>query len=61
MADPGPPRPHLIATIVPHQEACAVGLAAVLYEFGSPLAIEEIDVEDPRAGEVMVRMAASGV
>jgi S-(hydroxymethyl)glutathione dehydrogenase / alcohol dehydrogenase len=38
-----------------------LGLAAVLYEFGSPLAIEEIDVEGPRAGEVMVRMAASGV
>jgi S-(hydroxymethyl)glutathione dehydrogenase / alcohol dehydrogenase len=44
-----------------HQEAFAVTRAAVLYEFGSPLAIEEIDVEEPRAGEVMVRMAASGV
>jgi S-(hydroxymethyl)glutathione dehydrogenase/alcohol dehydrogenase len=38
-----------------------LGLAAVLYQFGSPLAIEEIDVEGPRAGEVMVRMAATGV
>jgi S-(hydroxymethyl)glutathione dehydrogenase / alcohol dehydrogenase len=38
-----------------------LGLAAVLYEFASPLAIEEIDVEGPRAGEVLVRMAASGV
>jgi S-(hydroxymethyl)glutathione dehydrogenase / alcohol dehydrogenase len=38
-----------------------LGLAAVLYEFASPLAIEEIDVDGPRAGEVMVRMAASGV
>jgi S-(hydroxymethyl)glutathione dehydrogenase/alcohol dehydrogenase len=38
-----------------------LGQAAVLYEFGSPLTIEEIDVQGPRAGEVMVRMAASGV
>jgi len=38
-----------------------LGLAAVLYEFASPLAIEEVDVDGPRAGEVMVRMAASGV
>lgn len=38
-----------------------MGLAAVLYEFASPLAIEEVDVDGPRAGEVMVRMAASGV
>jgi S-(hydroxymethyl)glutathione dehydrogenase / alcohol dehydrogenase len=36
-------------------------LAAVLYEFASPLVIEEIAVDGPRAGEVMVRMAASGV
>jgi S-(hydroxymethyl)glutathione dehydrogenase/alcohol dehydrogenase len=38
-----------------------LGLAAILYEFGAPLSIEDIDVDGPRAGEVMVRMAASGV
>lgn len=35
--------------------------AAVLYEFSSPLVIEEIDVQPPGAGEISVRMAASGV
>ncbi len=35
--------------------------AAVLYEFASPLVIEEIDVDPPEAGEVAVRMVASGV
>jgi S-(hydroxymethyl)glutathione dehydrogenase/alcohol dehydrogenase len=35
--------------------------AAVLYEFGSPLVVEEIDLEPPRAGEVSIRLAASGV
>jgi S-(hydroxymethyl)glutathione dehydrogenase / alcohol dehydrogenase len=35
--------------------------AAVLYAFGEPLAIEDVAVEAPQAGEVLVRMAASGV
>jgi S-(hydroxymethyl)glutathione dehydrogenase/alcohol dehydrogenase len=35
--------------------------AAVLHEFGKPLAIEALEVEAPRAGEVLVRLAASGV
>lgn len=35
--------------------------AAVAWEAGKPLAIEEIDVEGPREGEVLVRIAASGV
>jgi S-(hydroxymethyl)glutathione dehydrogenase / alcohol dehydrogenase len=35
--------------------------AAVLHEYEEPLAIEEVDVEAPRAGEVLVRLAASGV
>ena len=35
--------------------------AAVLHEAGKPLAIEEVAVEEPRAGEVLVRIAASGV
>jgi S-(hydroxymethyl)glutathione dehydrogenase/alcohol dehydrogenase len=36
-------------------------LAAVLYESGKPLVIEEVEVADPQAGEVMVRMKAAGV
>jgi S-(hydroxymethyl)glutathione dehydrogenase / alcohol dehydrogenase len=35
--------------------------AAVLYEYGAPLVVREVDLDDPRDGEVLVRMAASGV
>ena len=35
--------------------------AAVAWESGKPLAIEEIDVNGPRAGEVLVRIVATGV
>ena len=35
--------------------------AAVLREFHTPLQVEEVDVESPRAGEVLVKLAASGV
>lgn len=35
--------------------------AAVLYETHQPFVIEEVDIEAPRAGEVMVRLVASGV
>jgi S-(hydroxymethyl)glutathione dehydrogenase / alcohol dehydrogenase len=35
--------------------------ASVLYEQGKPLGIEELELEAPRTGEVLVRMVASGV
>ena len=35
--------------------------AAVAWEAGKPLIIEEIDVEGPKAGEVLVRIHTSGV
>jgi S-(hydroxymethyl)glutathione dehydrogenase / alcohol dehydrogenase len=35
--------------------------AAVAWEAGKPLAIEEIDVEGPRKGEVLLQVKASGV
>jgi S-(hydroxymethyl)glutathione dehydrogenase/alcohol dehydrogenase len=35
--------------------------AAILDEPGRPLAIREVRVDEPRAGEVLVRMTASGV
>lgn len=35
--------------------------AAVLHEHHQPLVIEDLDVENARAGEVLVRIAASGV
>jgi len=35
--------------------------AAILEEFGSPLQVQEVDLAEPRAGEVLVRLAACGV
>src|SRR4051812_1420990 len=35
--------------------------AAVLEEFGQPLSIEEVDLAEPKAGEVLVRLVACGV
>jgi S-(hydroxymethyl)glutathione dehydrogenase/alcohol dehydrogenase len=35
--------------------------AAVLEEFGRPLEIQEVDLADPKAGEVLVRLVACGV
>jgi Zn-dependent alcohol dehydrogenase len=35
--------------------------AAVLYEPGTPLAVEEVELQEPRAGEVLVRVEAAGV
>ena len=35
--------------------------AAVLEEFGQPLEVQEIDLAEPKAGEVLVRLVACGV
>ena len=35
--------------------------AAVLEEFGQPLVVQELDLADPKAGEVLVRLVACGV
>ena len=35
--------------------------AAVLEEFGAPLAVQEVDLADPAPGEVLVRLQACGV
>ena len=35
--------------------------AAVLEEFGRPLAVREVDLAEPRAGEALVRLEACGV
>ena len=35
--------------------------AAVLEEFGAPLAVQDVDLADPRQGEVLVRLEACGV
>ena len=36
-------------------------LAAVLHEPGTPLALEDLELEPPRAGELQVRVEAAGV
>ena len=35
--------------------------AAVLEQFGVPLAVQEVELEEPRAGEALVRLVACGV
>src|SRR6266852_2480629 len=35
--------------------------AAVLEEFGAPLGVQELELAEPRAGEVLVRLVACGV
>jgi S-(hydroxymethyl)glutathione dehydrogenase/alcohol dehydrogenase len=35
--------------------------AAVLEEFGAPLQVQEVELSEPKAGEVLVRLAACGV
>ena len=35
--------------------------AAVLEEFGQPLEVQEIDLAEPKSGEVLVRLTACGV
>ncbi len=35
--------------------------AAVLEEFGTPLRVQDVDLEEPHAGEVLVRLEACGV
>ncbi|HEY2768501.1 MAG TPA: alcohol dehydrogenase catalytic domain-containing protein [Solirubrobacteraceae bacterium] len=35
--------------------------AAVLEEFGKPLVVQELDLAEPREGEVLIRLAACGV
>jgi S-(hydroxymethyl)glutathione dehydrogenase/alcohol dehydrogenase len=35
--------------------------AAVLEEFGAPLAVQEVELEEPRVGEALVRLVACGV
>ena len=35
--------------------------AAIAWEAGKPLSVEEIEVAGPKAGEVLVRIVATGV
>jgi S-(hydroxymethyl)glutathione dehydrogenase / alcohol dehydrogenase len=44
----------------PGKEGAAVR-AAVLYEVGRPLEVQDVELDGPRQGEVLVRIAATGV
>ena len=35
--------------------------AAVLYEVNKPLVVEQLDIDEPRSGEVRVKIASAGV
>ncbi|MDE2802052.1 MAG: alcohol dehydrogenase catalytic domain-containing protein, partial [Chloroflexota bacterium] len=35
--------------------------AAVLWELGQPLSIEEVELDPPKAGEVRVKIGAAGI
>jgi S-(hydroxymethyl)glutathione dehydrogenase/alcohol dehydrogenase len=35
--------------------------AAIAFEVGKPLVVDEVDLEGPKAGEVMVELRATGV
>ena len=35
--------------------------AAVLYEQKSPLVLEDVELDDPKAGEVLVKIGAAGI
>ncbi len=35
--------------------------AAVLYEYKQPLALEDVDLDDPKEGEVLVRIGSAGI
>ena len=35
--------------------------AAVFYEVNQPLVVEEVELDDPKSGEVMVKIGAAGV
>ena len=35
--------------------------AAILYEYGRPWSVEEFELDPPRAGEVLLRLAATGL
>src|SRR6266478_2341252 len=36
-------------------------LAAICYELDQPVRVEDVELDEPKRGEVLVRMAASGV
>src|ERR671923_487256 len=51
----------VFARSVPDYDRAMRIRAAVLEEFGAPLAVQEVELADPRRGEALVRLVACGV
>ena len=47
--------------MVPYDAGAMRMRAAVLEEFGEPLAVQDVELAEPRAGEVLVRLVACGI
>jgi aryl-alcohol dehydrogenase len=43
------------------EEPIVRGVAAVFQELDTPLVVDEVEIDEPRAGEVLVRVVAAGV
>jgi S-(hydroxymethyl)glutathione dehydrogenase/alcohol dehydrogenase len=61
MPSPNPPKPNLIIKTALVKENAVKIKAAVAWEQKKDLVIEEIDLEGPKAGEVLIRLVATGV
>src|SRR4249919_3477493 len=65
----GPPSDRCLSTqsdaarpVAASRYGCAMKMrAAVLEEFGAPLAVQEVELAEPKTGEVLVRLVACGV
>ena len=58
---PNAPRPHRRADPARDRFPPMRMRAAVLEEFGQPLVVQEVELAEPRQGEVLVRLVACGV
>src|SRR5436305_13782523 len=45
----------------PTKESPVKAKAAILNEYQTPLSIEEVDIDPPKADEVLVKIAAAGI
>ena len=52
---------HYCLNILPRVNREVKTRAAVAFEAGKPLEIVEVDLEGPKAGEVLVEMKATGI
>src|SRR5262249_11035916 len=58
---PLPPPPQLVPTKMPRRKTAMKTRAAVALEKGKPLTITEVELEGPKASEVLVEVKATGI